>query len=122
MTYRDWIENEARLIHADGCTGVSNVNGWACLEHDVQFWHGRSAVDAYRQWSRGNTRAYWAHSRQITFEEANQHFKSSLFRESVLGHLNPMTWWRYRAMKLKATRAAWDRHRAREAREASHGA
>lgn len=115
MNYREWIEDEARLIHADGCTGVTNIGGWACLEHDVAYYYGRDPVQAYRLWYRG-IRGYWELSPPITFEDANRAFRSSLFRESWLGHFNPMSWWRWRAMRLKATRAAWDKHRAREAR------
>lgn len=113
MNYHDFIRQEAALIHADGCTGITNIDGWPCLEHDVQFYYGRSAGDAFRL-ARQGVRDYWSRAARITFEEANAHFKAANFRESTLGYFNPMAWWRWRGMKLKATRTAWDKHRARE--------
>lgn len=113
LSYHEWIENEADLIHADGCTGVTNVNGWPCLQHDLEFKTGRSAAAAYNYYRWGHE-DYWAKAPQITFEIANAHFRAALFRESALGYLNVFSWARYVAMRLKKTRAAWNGHRERE--------
>lgn len=117
MTYWEWIAQEAALIHADGCTGVTNYQGGCCLQHDLEFWHGKSAVDAFTRWRNGE-QDYWRHAAPTTFDEANQHFKRCHFRMSALGHWDPIAWARYGAMRLKKTRAAWDGHRQREAQTA----
>lgn len=112
--YVEWVREEAALIHADGCTGVSNIEGWCCLQHDLEFSHGKSAADAYRHYRLGAT-DYWALAKPVTFEEANAHFRACHLRSSRLGYFNPLAWWRWAAMRAKATRKAWDAHRAREA-------
>lgn len=113
LLYHDFIREEAALINADGCTGVTNVNGWACLEHDLAYYHGKRPTHAYRKYCAG-VEDFWGDAEPTTFEEANANFKRALFRESVFGHLNPLSWVRYAAMRLKKTRSAWDEHRQRE--------
>ena len=111
-SFADFIREEAALINADGCTGVTNWNGICCLIHDLEYGHGKSAADAYGRY-RGGDPNYWRNATAVTFEDANAHFKACNFRESTAGYLNPFAWIRYGAMKMKKTRGAWDRHRAR---------
>lgn len=114
LLFWDWIRQEAALIHADGCTGVSNMYGECCLQHDLEFYYGRSATDGY--WHYGNREAeYWLTAKRITFEDANDHFKRCHFRQSKAGYLNVFAWWRYAVVRTKKGRSAWDAHRAREA-------
>ena len=113
MTYWEFIREEAALINADGCTGVSNMYGECCLQHDLEYWAGTSAASAYRSY-RGGAPNYWREADPITFEEANSNLKRCHFRESKAGYLNLFAWWRYAVVRTKKGRAAWDAHRARE--------
>lgn len=117
LPFEAWIRQEAALIHADGCTGITNINGWPCLQHDLEFYYGKSAVDAYRLYLDGHPEP-WGSSKSVTFEEANAHFRAANLRDSALGYFNPMVWWRQFGMRLKKTREAWEKHRAREAQVA----
>ena len=58
---------------------------------------------------------YWQKAAPVTFEQANAHFKACNFRETALGYWNPFAWLRYGVGRLRKTRSAWDKHRAREA-------
>ena len=105
MRYWDWIRQEAALIHADGCTGVTNMYADCCLQHDLEFYYGTSATEAYR--------VGWAKAMPITFAQANDHFKRCHFRMGRLGHWNPIAWVRYAAVRMRKGRSAWDTHRRR---------
>lgn len=113
LLFWDWIREEAALINADGCTGVSNLYGECCLQHDLEFWAGKSAASAYRHYRNGEPE-YWVTAERITFEGANSNFKKCHFRQSKAGYLNLFAWWRYAVVRTKKGRAAWDAHRARE--------
>jgi len=115
--YASWLREEAALIHADGCTGVTNLYADCCLQHDLEFYYAKSAADAYRQQRAGHP-APWRDAVPVTFDEANAHFRACHFRSSRFGYLNLVGWYRYAAMRLRKTRAAWDAHRAREAQPA----
>lgn len=112
MTYYDWLREQAQLIHADGCSGVTNIDAICCLEHDLAFYYGKDPAHAYHF---ARTQDPWWWARPITFEDANTHFRACCFRESRLGYLNLMGWWRYWGVRTKRGRAAWEGHRAREA-------
>lgn len=114
MTFYEWVREEARLINADGCSGGTNIDGICCLIHDVAFFHGCDPVDAYRWFVAGHPEP-WRKAQVTTYERANRDFRACCFRESKLGYLNPMAWWRYWGVRTKKGRAAWDSHRAREA-------
>lgn len=107
------MSEQAALIHSDGCTGVTNLYGDCCRQHDVEGFHGRSATDAYRLYLTGAS-DYWHRAQPITFEEWNKHFRSCHFRSSRLGHWSPLAWARYGAVRMRKGRAAWDAHRQRE--------
>jgi len=107
-----WLESEARLIHSDGCSKVSQFNRKCCDLHDCEFYHGKDAADAYRLFREGE-RGYWSQAKPVTFEDANRHFRNCHFSHTQLGWLNPMTWWRWRGI-VRFSRGAWDAHRARE--------
>lgn len=113
MLFGDWIDEEAALIDSDGCSGVTNIQGRCCRQHDLEFFYGKSAADAYRLYRYGAVH-YWTHAQSVTFEQANKHFRSCHFRNSPLGHLNPFGWWRYAVVRRKKGRAAWEAHRQRE--------
>lgn len=113
LLYWDWVRQEAALINADGCTGVTNMYGECCLQHDLEFYYGKHAARAYTYYV-GGAQNYWGLALPITFEEANENFKRCQFRQSKAGFFNPFAWWRYAAVRQKKGRAAWDAHRARE--------
>jgi hypothetical protein len=114
MTFYEWVKEEARLIHADGCSGGTNLEGICCLIHDLEFYYGKSVTDAYSYARLGHLDP-WMKARPVTYDDANRHFRSCMFRESTLGYLNPRGWLRYWAVRTKKGRAAWDGHRQREA-------
>ena len=112
-SYGAFIREEAALINADGCTGVTNWNAICCLIHDLEYFHGKSATDAYGRYRAGDPQ-YWVNAKPVSFTEANAHFKACNFRESTAGYFNPFAWIRYGAMRLRKTRSAWDGHRNAE--------
>lgn len=114
LRFLEFIREEAALINADGCTGVSNMYGECCLQHDAEFYFGKSAASAYRHYREGDPE-YWLTADRITFEQANENFKRCHFRQSKAGYLNLFAWWRYAVVRTKKGRSAWDAHRAREA-------
>jgi len=117
VSFYDWVREEARLIHADGCSGVTNIDGICCLIHDLEFYYGKSATDAYRHSTGPGDAIAWQDADAIGFDEANANFRRCCFRESILGYANPLAWWRYWGVRTQKGRAAWDAHRARERQE-----
>jgi hypothetical protein len=113
LLFWDFIRNEAAIINADGCTGVSNIYGECCLQHDLEYFWGVSATSAYRHY-REDGLDYWRTADPVTFDQANENFKRCHFRQSKAGYLNVFAWWRYAVVRTKKGRSAWDGHRERE--------
>jgi len=113
LLYWDWVRHEAALINADGCTGVTNMYGECCLQHDLEFFWGKRATDAYKQYVSGSMDP-WLDAAPIDFAGANDNFKKCHFRQSKAGYLNLFAWWRYAVVRTRKGRAAWDAHRERE--------
>lgn len=113
LLFWDWIRQEADLINADGCTGVTNMYGECCLQHDLEFRYGKQATSAYRYYVNGALKP-WELAASLTFEQANENFKRCHFRRSKAGYLNLFAWWRYAVVRRQKGRAAWDAHRARD--------
>lgn len=111
LNYKDWITQEAALIRADGCTGITNHDGICCLIHDLDYYYGRDSSHAYLLYCAGEYN-YWKNAVVITRKFADDSFIKCNHRESWLGYLNPFAWWR-RLVK-KGGQGAWDRHRKRE--------
>ena len=115
MTFAEFVREEAALIDADGCTGITNWNAECCLAHDLEFYYGRSVTDAYRRYRDADAAyTHWTTAAPVTFEQANSHFKACNFRSSKAGYFNPFAWVRWLGMKLRKTRASWEQHRQRE--------
>lgn len=117
-TYWEWIESEAALVESDGCTKATGFQLACCWEHDVAFWYARDPRSAYRHWLEHHDRVRaWREADDVTFEQANRDFKRCHTQRSSLGWwwwLDPRNVVRWRVV-VRASRAAWDRHRAREA-------
>ena len=114
--YWDFVRSEAALIDSDGCSKVSGIQVECCWEHDLAFWYGADPRDAYRLY-RSGVADYWRQAARITFDEANRRFKKCHVPRTRLGWLNPMVWWRWRAV-VRLSRGAWNEHREREKQSA----
>lgn len=81
-SYRDWIDDKAAELGADGCSGVSGAYVWCCKEHDVH-------------WRLGTRR----NGTPISRAEADLVFRSCIQRCSPFGFWSPMAWWRWLGLK-----------------------
>lgn len=109
-----WIHAEASEIDSDGCTGVTGLQRECCEIHDVEFWYGKDARDAYRKFREG-VQDYWAQAKPITFAEANANKRRCMQARSTLGMYSPHAILRWLGLKyLPRTRRAWEKHRQRE--------
>lgn len=114
-SYWDFIEDEAALIHTDGCSKVSGAYRKHCRVHDLAYYYGVDPVDAYRQYQEGEPE-YWLIARRITKADADAAFRRGIQSDSPAGFFSPLAAWRWLGLKL-AGRKAWDTHRARERQE-----
>lgn len=78
MTYREWVEDTAAELGSDGCTGVSALYRFCCLEHDIH-------------WRTGKRRD----GREISEGESNEQFRSCIQRHSPFGWWSPLAWIRW---------------------------
>ncbi len=88
MTYREWVIDKAEELGSDGCTGVSGLYRWCCLEHDAL-------------WRLGTRRD----GTPITKVEANEVFRSCIQRSSPFGWWSPLAWIRWVGVQWTAHRA-----------------
>lgn len=118
LTYREFVDQESRLIRSDGCSKASGAYAFHCRVHDLEYWYAADAVDAYR-WYLLGAGDYWRQARAITQAEADAHLRDGMQSDSPLGFFSPMAIIRWGVLKAIGKRA-WSRHRARE-QDASGG-
>jgi hypothetical protein len=117
--YLTWLRAEASEIDTDGCSGVSGVRVECCYQHDLEFWYGRCARDAYSLMKRGIVADYWREAKRITFAGANANLRKCMQARSKFGLYSPLAVVRWLGVKfMPKSRNAWDAHRKRE--EAEH--
>ena len=92
MTYKEWVEAEADFIRSDGCTLVSELYHWACLEHDLAYTYGRDPKDAYN--------VGWGNAKAITRGEADKRFRKAIQSLSKLGRWSPVSWGRWLGVRM----------------------
>jgi hypothetical protein len=61
----EFVDNEAALIRADGCSKASGAYRKCCRVHDLAYVHGKDPVDAYRKYIAGDL-GYWLSAAPIT--------------------------------------------------------
>lgn len=74
MTYEIFIRAEARLVRADGCTGVSEWNHDCCLEHDLACFYGRDPRSAYAVYSVNASVNPWMYANTMSRRQADYAF------------------------------------------------
>src|SRR5687767_7023163 len=102
--YLTWLRAEASLIDTDGCSAVSGVRVECCYEHDLHYFYGRDARDAYR-YHRSSPNpvgdiGVWRQAKPISFEETNVRFRKCLQARSTAGRYSPLSWWRWLGVTL----------------------
>lgn len=76
------------FVHSDGCTNVPNFRKDECYKHDFYY---RTHVDFS--------------GRVIRRKDADALFRLGLQSKSWFGEFDPMSWWRWLAVRLFAARA-----------------
>ena len=95
--YRAWLEEWAREVKSDGCTGVPDFNKLCCLQHDYCY-----------QTHTDPRAAYQGKVVPITRGEADKMFRLCNQSESFLHKVSPMAWWRWVGVRIGG-RKAWDK-------------
>lgn len=113
LLYWDFVLHEAALIRTDGCSHVTGAFSRQCRAHDLAYYYARDPGDAYRRYLTESA-AYWREARPVTQAEADAAFRRWMQSESVAGWYSPVAALRWLGLRI-AGRAAWERHRAREA-------
>ena len=73
ITYKEWVEAEARKINSDKCTLSLDWNVWCCLRHDLSCYYGKDPLDAYLLWRNGELDC-WAKADKQPRREADKQF------------------------------------------------
>jgi hypothetical protein len=92
MTYKDWVQHEASIINSDGCTAVSELYHYCCLEHDLGYHYGRDPRVAHE---RG-----WQAAPPINRSEVDKRFRQCIQSHSKLGKWSPVSWIRYAGVRV----------------------
>ena len=104
MTYQSFIEREATRMGSDGCSLVSEIYHWCCLEHDCAYRTHKDPHDAYC-WYLNGVLNYWAAAKSITKSEADARFRKAMQERSKLGRFSPVSWLRWVGVKVGAKKA-----------------
>lgn len=80
---------KALELGSDGCSGVTEAFLDCCLEHDIAYRTGRTVEGEI-----------------LTRAEADRRFRECMQAKSRLGIFNPMSWWRWIAVRFFG-RGAW---------------
>ena len=116
--YLTWLRAEASEIDTDGCSGVTGVMVECCYQHDVEFWYGRCARDAYRHLKQGVEADYWGAARRLSFADANANLRKCMQARSRFGLYSPLAIIRWIGTTvMPKSRQAWDAHRKRDAEQ-----
>lgn len=73
-SYWKFIEDEAKRLGSDGCTGVSDWHRECCWEHDLACHYGKNPRDAYAAYCEHPnipTDILWKHTNDMTRREAD---------------------------------------------------
>lgn len=114
LSYYAWVRAEAAAIGSDGCTVVSEIYGWCCLQHDIAYYYAKDPVDAYQCYISGQAE-YWKNAAPITRDQADAQFRDCMKAKSVLNGASPIAHIRWVGIVLLG-KWAWNKHR-----KAGHG-
>lgn len=87
MCYKDWVKQEAAAIGSDGCTVVSEIYHWCCLQHDLCYHYARDPRDAYK--------VGWPAAKPITRAESDRLFRECMQSLSPMKKGSPLAFWRW---------------------------
>lgn len=76
-SYWKFIDDEARGMGSDGCTGVSEWHQPCCQEHDLACHYGKNPRSAYAHYCASPNRysaSWWAHAEPMTRRQADYMF------------------------------------------------
>lgn len=112
LTFKDWVQQEAQLINADGCSKATGVYKFRCRIHDLEYYYGKDATDAYQNYVSGQLN-YWNNAKKIERKDADNHFIRGMRDDSTVGFFDPFAFWRIIIKPFG--KGAWNKHRKREA-------
>jgi hypothetical protein len=73
-SYWKFIDDEARLMGSDGCTGVSEWHAPCCQEHDLACYFGKNPRTAYTHYCNQPNSPYWSLAEAMTRRQADYMF------------------------------------------------
>lgn len=90
MTYEQWVREKATELGTDGCTLVTELFHWCCLEHDIAYRTGLDPRALYR-----------GQEIPITRAEATNRFRDCMRKraKTPLGHV--VAWGRWVGLRVK---------------------
>jgi hypothetical protein len=84
------VRRRAKELKSDGCSGVPDFHLDCCLEHDIAYRTGHT-VDG----------------EPLTRAEADARLRRCIQKDSSLGVLDPMSWWRWAGVRLFGASSWW---------------
>ncbi len=78
----EYVRTLKVAINSDGCTGVIDVYGNCCVFHDLGY---RFHIDIY--------------GRPVDRNQVDDGFRRCMQKKSLMKWFNPMSWWRYAAVR-----------------------
>ncbi len=88
-TYEKWVIDTAARLKSDGCTVVSEIFHWCCLEHDIAY---RLGLDPRA--------LYVGRTKSIERREADARFRRCMQHRSKLGKASPIALVRWLGVRL----------------------
>ena len=100
--YEEWVKYEASVIKSDGCSKVTDIHKFCCLEHDLAYYYGRNPKHAFV--------VGWDKAQKVTRGDADTAFRrcNQYFSEFKL--YSPMALWRWVGVRVGGWNA-WNKHR-----------
>jgi hypothetical protein len=86
--YWERVRERANDLESDGCSGVPDFHLDCCLEHDIAYRTGATVDGA-----------------PMTRAAADARLRRCIQSRSAAGVLSPMSWWRWLAVRLFASRS-----------------
>lgn len=81
-SYWKFIEDEAKAIKSDGCTGVSEWHQPCCFEHDLACYWKKDPRSAYAFYTAEENGPYWSMAAPMSRREADYMFAVCNFQWS----------------------------------------
>ena len=106
LNYWQWIEQEARAINADGCTGVSEWHRECCFEHDLACRYGKDDRAAYAFYTvyplADDHSAWWALATAMSRRQADYMFATCNYEWSATKLGRVRSFFRFLGVRLGA--------------------